>query len=257
MWALGSVTLIENIKRIEMKPSSMCLSTVYITCAWRLDYPVSVGQQLPAGSRQHRQQLLERHEGFSEVKREFQAWYVPDVRQEGSVVVGVVPAETNGELRRLLRKKGKTVSAWPSVAKFVKRFDFLFFSFIISLQSHDKSRWLKWDVREEVLTSSKTEPRGNSNGESTGCLPRSTLPAQPETHCQTQEGRAHVSLWTSVRWRVGTARCTAAHTVPWPPSNTHLRSFPQKLWVQKQESFQQQQQLIPTLIFFFFLPRDS
>lgn len=49
----------------------MCLCTVYITRARQLDYPVSVGQQLPAGSRQDRQQLLERHEGFSKVKREF------------------------------------------------------------------------------------------------------------------------------------------------------------------------------------------
>lgn len=98
----------------------MCLYTVYITCAWRLDYRVSIGQQLPAGSRQDRQQLLERHEGFSEVKREFQAWYLPDVRQEGGVVVGVVPAETNEELRRLLRNKRKIVSVWLPFAKFVK-----------------------------------------------------------------------------------------------------------------------------------------
>lgn len=88
-----------------MKQSSMCLYTVYIACAWQVDYPVSVGQQLPAGSRQHRQQLLERHEGLFKVKREFQPWYVPDVRQEGSVVVGVVPARTNEALRRLQRKK--------------------------------------------------------------------------------------------------------------------------------------------------------
>lgn len=37
-------------------------------CVYELRYPVSLRQQLFAGCRQDRQQLLEGHEGFFEVK---------------------------------------------------------------------------------------------------------------------------------------------------------------------------------------------
>ena len=65
-------------------------------------YPVTLRQQLHAGSRQDCQQLLEGHEGFLEVKGQLQLWYVPDVRQEGGVVVGVVPEEKHTHYLKVL-----------------------------------------------------------------------------------------------------------------------------------------------------------
>ena len=63
-------------------------------CAWTVCYPVTLRQQLHAGSRQDGQQLLEGHEGSPKVKGQLQPSYLPDVRQEGSVVEGVVPEGT-------------------------------------------------------------------------------------------------------------------------------------------------------------------
>lgn len=72
-----------------------------------MSYPVTLGQQRHTGSRKHCQQLLEGHEGFLQVKGQFQPGYIPDVGQEGGVVVGVVPTEGS---------RPKRVSSYVSVS---------------------------------------------------------------------------------------------------------------------------------------------
>ena len=54
-------------------------------------YLVALGQQVFACCRQDSQQLLEGHEGLSQVKVQLEPRDVPHVRQEGGVVVWVVP----------------------------------------------------------------------------------------------------------------------------------------------------------------------